>query len=95
MNALEVIGHTYSSLRVSVYVILIFFIERNEIYYYEQLHKRANTISIRFIDTGKRFTGKECQRNFNILFVNNLIKGKVPRKTSTDTGFFARINCNT
>ena len=44
----------------------------------------------------ERFTGeKECEKNFNILFVNNLIKGKVPRMTSTDTGFFACINCNT
>ena len=37
-----------------------------------------STVSIRFIDTGKRFTGKECQRNFNILFVNNLIKKTFP-----------------
>ena len=64
LNALEVIGHTESSLRVSVYVILIFFIERNEIYYYEQLHKRANTISIRFIDTGKIYRRKRMWKEF-------------------------------
>ena len=44
----------------------------------------------------ERFTGeKECEKNFNILFVNNLIKGKVSRMTSTDTGFSARIDYNT
>ena len=64
LNALEVIGHTEWSLCVSVFVILIFFIERNEIYYYEQLHKRANTISIRFIDTGKIYRRKRMWKEF-------------------------------
>ena len=51
---------------------------------YAKIHLKS-TVSIRFIDTGKRFTGKECQRNFNILFVNNLIKKTFPtHMTSTE-----------